>query len=398
MRKLFLLLFIALPLSLMAQTNEGIQFETGTWSEITAKSKATGKPIFLDCYTSWCGPCKALAKDIFPQKEVGDYFNANFINAKFDMEKGEGIELKKKFNVTVFPTLLFINSEGEELNRIVGGANDATKFLNNVKKGMESQKLYHMRKQFTEGERSDAFITDFLKTLEASYLNKEAEEVVLELYKDKKDYEKLKNKTQWAYFMVFVNDIDSDLFKYVHKNRVEFAQLYGKRELDNKMYQAWLNPAVKFVKKAEDGTKYLDKKGYDAFLKRMKREKVDYLPLLISNANISNAGKLGNWEEYATLVEARLREAKEKNENISSTTMVEYGKYIADYCKNETLRKKCVPYYEESIQKLIETQKASVAKGISMKESFSKAMEAAMNLKKLEMVIAELKKDITSEK
>lgn len=391
MKKILLLLLIALPLSLFAQTNEGIQFETGTWSEIQAKSKATGKPIFIDCYTSWCGPCKSLAKNIFPLKEVGDYFNANFINAKFDMEKGEGIELKKQFNVTVFPTLLFVNAEGEELNRVVGGASDATKFLNTVKKGLETQKLYHMRKKFAEGERSDAFVIDFLKTLEASYLNKEAEKVVLELFKDKNDYKKLKDKTQWAFFFIFVNDVNSDLFNYVHKNRAEFAQLYGKRALDNKMYQAWLSTATKFVKKNEDGTKYLDKKGYNAFLKRMKREKVDYLPLMIANANISNAGKLGNWEEYATLVEARLREAKD--ETISSSTMAEYGIYIADYCKNVPLRKKCLPYFEASLKKLEETQKESVAKNTSIKESFAKAMEVATNLKKLEMIIVELKKD-----
>lgn len=390
MKKLFLLLFIALPLSSMAQTNEGIQFETGTWDEITAKSKATGKPIFLDCYTSWCGPCKALAKNIFPLKEVGDYFNANFINAKFDMEKGEGIELKKKYNVTVFPTLLFINSEGEELNRIVGGASDATKFLYNVKKGMESQKLYHMRKQFADGDRSDVFVTEFLKALEASYLKKEAEAVVLDLFKDKKDYEKLKNKTYWAYFMVFVSDVNSKLFSYVHKNRAEFAQIYGKRELDNKMYQTWLGTATKFVKKADDGTKYLDKKGYDAFLKKMKREKVDYLPLLIANSDISNAGKLEKWDEYATLVEARLKETQEKG--LSSTTMVEYGKNIANYCKDETLRKRCLPYFESALKQLEETRKESVAKGTSMKESFAKAFEVATNEKILEMIIEELKK------
>ena len=41
----------------------------------------------------WSG--KLLDKNVFPKKEVGDYFNANFLNLHIDMEKGEGIEIAK---------------------------------------------------------------------------------------------------------------------------------------------------------------------------------------------------------------------------------------------------------------------------------------------------------------
>ena len=61
-----------------------------------------------------------MAKNIFTLKTVGDHYNANFVNAKIDMEKGEGIDIAKKYDVKVFPTYLFIDGNGELVHRTVG--------------------------------------------------------------------------------------------------------------------------------------------------------------------------------------------------------------------------------------------------------------------------------------
>ena len=78
--------------------NKYIQFETKTFAEIKALAKAQNKLIFLDAYTSWCGPCKYMAKNIFTNDTVADFYNSRFINAKIDMEKGEGVELWDMIN------------------------------------------------------------------------------------------------------------------------------------------------------------------------------------------------------------------------------------------------------------------------------------------------------------
>lgn len=52
--------------------------------------------MFVDFYTDWCGPCKVMARDVFPQKQVGDFFNAKFVCLKLNAEK-EGRELAKLF-------------------------------------------------------------------------------------------------------------------------------------------------------------------------------------------------------------------------------------------------------------------------------------------------------------
>ncbi len=100
---------------------KGIQFFHGSWIDALKKSKEENKLIFLDAYASWCGPCKLMAKNTFTEKEVGDYFNANFINVKMDMEKNEnGPRLSDKYRLTAYPTLFFIDSKEEVFHQEIG--------------------------------------------------------------------------------------------------------------------------------------------------------------------------------------------------------------------------------------------------------------------------------------
>ena len=95
---------------------QGITFFKGTFNEAVSKAKEENKLLFIDFYTTWCAPCKMMDANIFPNEEVGEYFNDRFVSIKIDAEKGEGIDLVKKYNVKGYPTSLGLNASEIEIN------------------------------------------------------------------------------------------------------------------------------------------------------------------------------------------------------------------------------------------------------------------------------------------
>lgn len=110
--------------NIVAFKGAGIDFKSMTLDEALALSNETGKLIFIDAYTSWCGPCKQMAATTFRDKGVGEFFNENFINLKIEMEKSaDGPGVAKKYRVRAYPTLLIIDGNGSLVKQTVGMQN-----------------------------------------------------------------------------------------------------------------------------------------------------------------------------------------------------------------------------------------------------------------------------------
>lgn len=170
MKKLITIVLVMLAITAGAQTN----FNEGkTFQQILAMAKAEGKPVFIDCYTEWCGPCKKMAKEVFPQKEAGDYFNSKFVCWKVDMEKGEGPEIAKKYDVAAYPTFLILNSDGSLRGNHVGSA-PLERFIKTIDGLMNEEKgLPWYQQQFKDGNRDQNFLHEYIDLLDSRYLRAE---------------------------------------------------------------------------------------------------------------------------------------------------------------------------------------------------------------------------------
>ena len=120
MKNLFIFLLIS-TLSLPAfAEGDGVNFFEGSFRQALAKAKKEKKMVMLDAYTSWCGPCKVLKNKVFPNKELGEYINANFVAIGVDMEAGEGPALANMYPIEGYPTILFLDASGKIKKKILG--------------------------------------------------------------------------------------------------------------------------------------------------------------------------------------------------------------------------------------------------------------------------------------
>ncbi|MBS2101034.1 thioredoxin family protein [Carboxylicivirga linearis] len=109
-----IIITVLLFISFTTLAQDGIQFyNENNVAEAVEKANNQDKLLFIVCCAQWCRPCKELTKDYFPLKEFGDFYNPRFINVYLDMDTPMGQRFKKAYNVGLYPTMFFINSNGD---------------------------------------------------------------------------------------------------------------------------------------------------------------------------------------------------------------------------------------------------------------------------------------------
>jgi thiol-disulfide isomerase/thioredoxin len=233
MRKLFLSAAIIAFSFTFSQTRQ-IIFETGNVASVFEKAKKENKLIFVDAYTSWCGPCKWMAKNVFTNDTVADYFNKTFVNYTLDMEKGEGIEFAKKYEVNCYPNLLFINGEGQVVHRDAGGLS-SKQFIESAANSLTSDKTFYANKNKLEKDGlNEQNIFIYVQLLSSACFD--PSKTVKDYLKTVKDEDLLKNNN-WMLLKDYVQDYEANANKYFISHFSAFQSKYGKPDTDKKMVQ-----------------------------------------------------------------------------------------------------------------------------------------------------------------
>lgn len=188
MKKLLLIVLLA-PLFCSAQ--EGVNFEHNqSWQQVQAKAKAAHKYIFMDCYTTWCGPCKYMTSTIFPQKVVADVMNDKFINVKVQLDTTDndnaevkswyqtGHDLAKQYNVRAYPTYLIFDENGKIVHRFVGSSRTGEDFVARLNVALDPEKQYYtLLDKYKAGNKDPEFLHKLALTAQDAYDVKQAAEL-----------------------------------------------------------------------------------------------------------------------------------------------------------------------------------------------------------------------------
>ncbi|HEY4876774.1 MAG TPA: DUF255 domain-containing protein [Puia sp.] len=143
-------------MSYCAFGQQGVYFEKGkSWQQILGKAKAENKYVFIDCYTTWCGPCKMMDRDIYPNDSVGGYMNEHYLSVKVQMDKTpvddqdtkkwyeDAAMLERNYSVNAYPTFLFFSPDGKPVHKAVGAKLPPSTFLEMARDAQNPDKQYY---------------------------------------------------------------------------------------------------------------------------------------------------------------------------------------------------------------------------------------------------------------
>ena len=223
--------------------------ENESWNAVKSKAVKENRMIFMDCYTSWCGPCKGLAQNVFPQPKVGEFLNSNFVCCKYDMEKGEGIMLYKKYkdNIPGFPTMLVINPVDESIVHKVVGYTEPDALITALQDGLDGKTLAVFQKRYEAGERSLELIKDYCKALDVAYEQGTKEKVVRD-YIESMPLDSLMNKELLELYLPYLNDAYSTQYGYVLKNldKLQYRLKINRYDIETRLQRA-MSDAVREI-------------------------------------------------------------------------------------------------------------------------------------------------------
>lgn len=267
-----------------------IVFENSNWKEALAKAKEEKKVIFLNACTTWSEPCQLLDKYTLTDLEVTNFFNDTFINVSINMEEYPGIELGEIYEVGMYPSMLFINGEGEVLHRGCG-AMEAAELLQLGKEALGENNLKSYQQKFDAGNRESEFLINYLTLMEENCLDAEGfainllqESALEELIRE--DVFMLLEAYQWNIF--------SAEFKYLLANKELFETALGSDRVNDKIFNTYL-AQYQEVFEAEE----LHVFGMRALLNEVNETSFSGADTLLTMMNLHYHEVLEDWEQYS---------------------------------------------------------------------------------------------------
>lgn len=291
---------------------KGIPFQEISPEKAAQLAREQGKPIFTDYYVVGSAH-KEMARNLFTDPDVTNFFKEHFINVSREADQ---------------PALVFSDAEGQELHRVVR-VNDAEALLQEARKVISGTGLAGMQLQYQQGQRQAEFLEEYIRMLDRAGLQERASGVLM-VYFERLSPEKLKEARYWNLLERYGLNLSAEYFDYVLSHRNELYVLYGEEKVRKKIAALWVAGAENFVKDGE-----FDEAGFKAYAKRLKKEKVEGARLIIRNARMHAAEKVGDWKVYITLAEEKWNEEK-----IPDSELYSWGVKINEHCSDEGLRYK----------------------------------------------------------
>ncbi len=376
--------FIILSLLCSVGFSQGIEFFHGEWKEALEEAKKEDRLVFVDAYAQWCGPCKRMAKNVFTQDEVGQYFNQNFINLKLDMETPDGRSFGSKYPVSAYPTLLFLNSKGELIKKVTGGK-QAADLIALGKTALGSyDKSGDYAVKYEEGDRSYELMHNYVREL--NKVNKPSMKISNDYLNSKPDISKLQKA---KFLLAAVTESDSKLYDQLIELKSEIKKAGLEEDLAVKVRAATMASVAKAVE-------YDYEDLVTEAIEKYKNAEVGDAKKFSQEAYLEYNKLSGNYAEWKNLAEKYLKKYGKKDHSLFKAQLValkndfkhenDAKPYACEVCKELVKKNDSANNYSEYIQLLLDCKRYDEARKVT-NQAIEKANSREQDTKKFDRII-----------
>ena len=282
---------------------QGIKFVESNFKEALAQAEQEKKLLFMDCYTSWCGPCRLLANRVFPNDSIGQFFNKHFVSLKVDMEKGEGPALARQYGVKAYPTLLFIDPSTQEIVSQVVGFRTVKALLEDAQKAANpNRNLQGLSAQFNENPTNPAIASAYLEGLWAASLTQERDET-LKNYLSRLTPEEICTTDNWKILSAHTENPYSYAFDCLHKNREGFRNVMGKEAVNAKLDHLYRYASMKFIYRKRVPENEFPQNKFNKLMELLKQEEGDEFAYYLTQLEMIDNVQKGNYRGMLDVLE-----------------------------------------------------------------------------------------------
>lgn len=205
--------------AMMAQAQT--EFRHITFDEALQAAQKENKLVFIDFFTTWCGPCKMMSTKVFPEPAVGEYMNKTFIPIKLDAE-AEGQELARKFGVRAYPTYVILNAKGEKVTDF-SGAMQGEKFIDKLQEKLDPERSpERIAQRYQAGERTPQVVNQYAMQFMEQKKEDEGFAVINSYWDSLSDAQKVAPENNFL-FTVYTIDAADPKADFMMKNLEKFG-------------------------------------------------------------------------------------------------------------------------------------------------------------------------------
>jgi hypothetical protein len=223
------------------------------------------------------------------------------------MEKGEGIALAKQWKISAFPTLIYLDSKGEEIHRKLGGSYPE-QVVEAGKIAIRGKGIATFTSQFNKGDRNDTFINEYLLALKKARKTDEMESVVTTVLNEREKSE-WSNAKNWILFDKYFASIYTTIAEYFLSHRDQYIKSVGKEAVNAKvmhLYKKEMFNIMTYDKKTD--SRSIITEAYDKFVASLDKNNIVLKDLILTDINFTMAGN--DMEKCISIVEAYIKKDK----------------------------------------------------------------------------------------